>query len=99
MGSGGFRDRYRLAACGVFYLVGHARNGANRSLESMRTKLPTLVPTGELERSKGHWRCWPVNRLLANTCRQGRAVNLSDSNRDFAGYGLPVLVTRSPGEG
>jgi hypothetical protein len=25
--------------------------------------------------------------------------NLSDSNRNFAGYGLPALATRSPGQG
>lgn len=80
-------DRYGLGARG--------RNEANLSPEPMRTELQPVNWSGpRCAGAAGRLTvCWlmrPAKLELSS---------LSDSNRNLAGYGLPALVTRSPGEG
>jgi hypothetical protein len=61
--------------------------------------MPVLLPSGLFQRSKGCWSQFSGELPVRSARRQGRAINLGDTKRNFAGYGLPALVTRSPAQG
>ena len=93
MGCGSSRTAIDWTRGEYFILSRAVETGQTYRQNPMRTELPTQVLTGQLERSKVRWCCWRMRAAKVELS------NLSDSNRNLAGYGLPVLVTRSPGEG